>query len=258
MTYRNLTLSRQDRIAILTLNRPEERNILNLATWQEIEQALDEVAEDQDVYVLIVTGAGDVAFAAGADIKWLRERSMLASLDAYPQRILQKLEDLWQPSIAAVNGYALGGGCELAMACDIRIASEGAKFGQPEVRLGILPGAGGTQRLPRLVGIAKAKELIFTGEIIDAREAERIGLANRVVPHEALLESALEMANKIVKRGPVAVRLAKKAVQAGVDYGPNAGSLCERLAQTVLFGTQDRIEGMMAFLEKRPPEFEGK
>jgi enoyl-CoA hydratase len=256
MTYENLILTKNDSIATITFNRPAVRNALDLATWKEICRVLEELRDDS-TQVLIFTGAGDEAFAAGTDIKWLHERTMLATLEAYSQRVLQMLEDLWKPSIAAVNGFALGGGCELAMACDIRIASVQAKFGQPEVRLGILPGAGGTQRLPRLVGVAKAKELIFTGEIIDAAEAERIGLVNRVVPHTQLMQAAVDLANKIVRQGPVAVRLAKMAIDAGVSFGPGAGYTCERLAQTVLFGTEDRIEGMSAFLEKRRPKFKG-
>jgi len=183
---------------------------------------------------------------------------MLATLEAYPQGVLAALESLAKPSIAAVNADALGGGCELAMACDIRIASERARFGQPEVRLGILPGAGGTQRLPRLVGMAKAKELILTGDIIDAAEALRIGLVNQVVPHDQLLAAATAMAEKIMQRGPIAVRLAKAAVQAGMEFGTGAGYAFERLAQTVLFGTEDHTEGIDAFLEKRPPQYKGK
>ena len=258
MSYENLILTKSEGIATLTFNRPEVRNALNRAGWQEIHRATDDVAADETVQVLILTGAGEKAFVAGADIEWLRDREMLATLDAYPQHVLQFLEDLQKPTIAAINGFALGGGCEIALACDIRIASDQAKLGQPEVRLGILPGAGGTQRLARLVGGAKAKELIFTGEIIDAAEAERIGLVNRVVPHADLMTEATEMAQKIMRRGPVAVRLAKVAINAGLKFGPGAGSVCESLAQAVLFGTADRIEGTLAFLEKRRPNFKGR
>ena len=258
MTYENLILTKNNGLATLTVNRPQVRNALDQATWKEIRQALDEVAEDEAVHVLIVTGTGEKAFASGADLRWLRDRSMLATLEAYPQGVLAALESLAKPSIAAVNADALGGGCELAMACDIRIASERARFGQPEVRLGILPGAGGTQRLPRLVGMAKAKELILTGDIIDAAEALRIGLVNQVVPHDQLLAAATAMAEKIMQRGPIAVRLAKAAVQAGMEFGTGAGYAFERLAQTVLFGTEDHTEGIDAFLEKRPPQYKGK
>jgi len=258
MAYENLILARESGVALITINRPEVRNALDLKTWKEIRQAIQEFAEDDAIQVLVFTGAGEEAFAAGADVRWLRERSMLATLDAYAQRVLQTLEDLWKPSIAAVNGYALGGGCELAMACDIRIASDQAKFGQPEVRLGILPGYGGTQRLPRLVGVGKAKELIFTGETIEAAEAERIGLVNRVVPHADLMNTTRGLAHKIIQRGPIAVRLAKVSINAGACFGPGAGHVCERLAQTILFGTEDRIEGTTAFLEKRRPNFRGR
>lgn len=258
MTYENLILASNNGLAILTINRPQVRNALDQATWKEIRQALDEVAADDAVQVVIITGTGDKAFAAGADLRWLRDRSMLATLDAYPQGVLAALEHLSKPSIAAVNADALGGGCELAMACDIRIASDRARFGQPEVRLGILPGAGGTQRLPRLVGAAKAKELILTGEMIDAAEAHRIGLVNKVVAHDELMAAATEMAEKIMRRGPVAVRLAKAAVNAGMEFGPGAGYAFERLAQTILFGTEDRLEGIDAFLEKRSPEYKGR
>jgi enoyl-CoA hydratase len=258
MTEETLILTKQEGIATLTINRPKVRNALNPPTWEAIHRAVQDVAQDEKVQVLILTGAGEEAFAAGADVQWLRDRSMLATLAGTVQRVLQSLEELWKPSIAAVNGFALGGGCELAMACDIRLASERAKLGQPEVRLGILPAGGGTQRLPRLVGVAKAKELILTGAIVDATEAERIGLVNRVVAHEALMPAAIELAEKIMRRGPLAVRLAKMAIDNGVYHGPGAGLAYEQLAQTILFATEDRIEGTSAFLEKRYPEFKGR
>lgn len=257
MSEENLILTKHEGIATITLNRPQVRNALNAAMWDRIAEAVEEIAHDDEVHVLIVTGAGDEAFAAGADVQWLHDRLMLETLEAKVQSVLSGLERLWKPSIAAVNGYALGGGCELALACDIRLASEQAKFGQPEVRLGILPAGGGTQRLPRLVGVAKAKELIFTGEIIDAAEAGRIGLVNRVVPHAELMDAAIALAKKIMLRGPLAVRLSKASIDAGIHYGPDAGYLAERLAQTVLFATEDRLEGTAAFLEKRHPKFRG-
>jgi enoyl-CoA hydratase len=258
MADENLTLTKEEGIATITINRPEVRNAMDPATWEMLRQAIEEIAQDDAVQVLIFTGAGDEAFVAGADIQWLHDRSMLATLEATIQKTLTMLEELWKPSIAAINGYALGGGCELAIACDIRIASDRARLGQPEVRLGILPAGGGTQRLPRLVGVAKAKELIFTGDIIDAAEAERIGMVNRVVPHEQLMEAAVELAVKIMRRGPLAVRLAKSSINAGVNYGPGAGFEFERLAQAVLFATEDREEGTSAFLEKRRPNFQGR
>jgi enoyl-CoA hydratase len=258
LSHENLILSKCDGIATITINRPDVRNALDSKTWELLRQAVGDVAQDDAIQVLIVTGAGEEAFAAGAEIQWLHDRSMLATLESTVQRVLQILEELWKPSIAAVNGFALGGGCELAIACDIRIASDRAKFGQPEVRLGIIPAGGGTQRLPLLVGVAKAKELIFTGEIIDAAQAERIGLVNRVVPHDQLMQSTLELAKKIMARGPLAVRLAKMSINAGMNYGPRAGSEYERLAQTVLFATEDRLEGTEAFLAKRAPKFKGR
>jgi enoyl-CoA hydratase len=257
MAYQHLIVAKENGVATVTVNRPEVRNALNPAAWNEIRQVIEDCGRDDSVQVVVFTGAGE-AFIAGADLRSLKERSALATLEASSQKTLLMLEALPKPTIAAVNGYALGGGCELAMACDIRIASEKAQFGQTEVRVGIIPGAGGTQRLPRLVGIGKAKELIFTGDIIDSAEAARIGLVNRVVPHDALMPCVLELAGKIMKRGPLAVRMAKAAIHAGSQYGPGAGHEVERLAQTVLFGTDDRIEGISAFLEKRSPRFKGR
>jgi enoyl-CoA hydratase len=258
MEYSNINISFDFGIAWLTINRPEVRNALDLPTWKEIHRFIEESNRDEAVQVLVITGAGDEAFAAGSDLYYLRERSMLATLEGYSQRVLLLLEEYPKPTIAAVNGYAIGGGCELAMACDIRVASDRAKFGQPEVGLGILPGAGGTQRLTRLVGVAKAKELIFTAEIIDAHQAEKIGLVNHVVPHLELAEYVKKLANRILTKGPLAVRLAKQAINAGVNEGPSAGYAAERLAQAVLFGTDDHLEGIDAAIEKRRPNFKGE
>jgi enoyl-CoA hydratase len=258
MEFEHLILEREAGIGTITFNRPQVRNALNEAAWQELGRAVELLAADPAVQVVILTGAGDEAFVAGADIQWLHDRSMLSTLDAVGQRVLAALEGMAKPSIAAVNGFALGGGCEVALACDMRIASDRAKFGQPEVRLGLLPGAGGCQRLTRLVGVAKAKELIFTGDIVDAVEAERIGMVNRIVPHADLPSAAKDLARKIMQRGPLAVRLAKVAIDAGVNLGPGAGYLSEVLGQTVLFATEDRLEGTGAFLEKRRPDFRGR
>jgi enoyl-CoA hydratase len=258
MEFEHLILEREAGIGTITFNRPQVRNALNEAAWQELGRAVELLAADPAVHVVILTGAGDEAFVAGAAIQWLHDRSMLSPLDAVGQRVLAALEGMAKPSIAAVNGFALGGGCEVALACDMRIASDRAKFGQPEVRLGLLPGAGGCQRLTRLVGVAKAKELIFTGDIVDAVEAERIGMVNRIVPHADLPSAAKDLARKIMQRGPLAVRLAKVAIDAGVNLGPGAGYLSEVLGQTVLFATEDRLEGTGAFLEKRRPDFRGR
>lgn len=258
MEYKNLIVTVEEGIETITFNRPEVRNALNAETWLEIQRAIEAASVDESVQVLIFTGSGDEAFAAGADVNWLRARSMLETMEGRIQKVSLSLEEMLKPSIAALNGFTIGGGCELAMACDLRIASEKARLGQPEVKLGILPGGGGTQRLTRLVGVAKAKELIFTGEMIDAHEAERIGLVNRVVPHEQLMSTTRDLAQKIIRRGPLAVRLSKLAINTGINYGTGAGYITELLGQTVLFGTEDRIEGTTAFLEKRQPVFKGK
>lgn len=258
MSYRGIILERRDRIAILTVNRPEVLNALDPPTWEEIGAAVRDVERDPDIRVLIVTGAGEKAFVAGSDIRSLRERSMWDVLRYSSQDVLTELENMPKPVIAAVNGYALGGGCELAMACDIRIAADTARFGQPEVNLGIIPGAGGTQRLARLVGLGKAKELIFTGDIIDAYEAERIGLVNKVVPRDQLMDAAFQMAEKILAKGPLAVAMAKRVIQGGSNVDLPSGLAMEKLAQTILFATEDRREGMDAFLEKRKARFQGR
>lgn len=195
--YQNLLLEKRGEILLVMINRPEVRNALDWRTWEEIGLLTYDINNDQALRAVIITGAGDKAFASGADLRWLLEQPSVEALDPGAQGILTELENSIKPIIAAVNGYALGGGCELALACDIRIASVNAKFGFPEPSVGILPGAGGIQRLPRLVGKGKAKELIFTGEIIGAGEAARIGMVNKVVPHEDLLNAAFDMAGKI-------------------------------------------------------------
>ncbi len=258
MEYKNIILKKEWRISLLTINRPEVRNALNAETVKELRQAVKEVREDEEIGVLIITGAGEKAFVAGADLNSLKVRTALETLVNENQFVMSELAALEKPVIAAVNGFALGGGCELAMACDIRIASANAQFGQPEPGLGFLPGAGGTQRLPRLVGAAKAKELIMTGDIINAEEALRIGLVNKVVAPGELMTAAYEMANKILKKGPLAVRMAKIVVDQGLDLDLNNAMLLERLAQTFLFASEDRMEGVTSFLEKRPPQYKGK
>ena len=258
MAHQNVLTEKSDGIGLITINREDVRNAIDPQTYSEIIEAMETFASDEEVGVIIITGAGDKSFAAGSDIRQIRDRTLMDGLAAPPQRSLAKIEDIEKPIIAAINGFALGGGCELSMACDIRIASDRAKLGQPEVNLGIMPGAGGTQRLIDLVGIGKAKELILTGEIIDAAEAERIGLVNKVVPHDQLMDAAREMARKILAKGPLAVRLAKMTMNAGVKGGREAAMLVERFAQSCLMTTEDKIEGTTAFLEKRPARFRGR
>ncbi len=244
-------------IALITLNRPEKLNALDTKTRMEISEALDEVEEK--ARVLIITGKGK-AFAAGADINELSKRTPFEyiRLSKYGTWLNNRIENLDIPVIAAVNGYALGGGCELAMACDIRIASEKAKFGQPELNLGIMPGVGATQRLPRLVGLGMAKKLVFTGEIIDAHEAFRIGLVEEVVEHERLMERCLEIAKTIASKPPLAIKVVKKAINATRTMGLEDGLRYEVALASLLFSTEDAKEGLRAFLEKRRPEFKGK
>lgn len=260
MKFHNILYENRGGILYLTLNRPDVRNALSPEMWNDIRTATQCAREDDTIRVVIVSGAGDKALASGADIREIYDRAYLKMLQATASLSLKELEDLYKPVICAVNGYALGGGCELAMACDIRIATKNSKFGQPETNLGIIPGAGGTQRLPRLVGIAKAKELIFTGRIIDAQEACSIGLVNKVTgdSREALMNEAEEMAKQIMAKGPMALMMSKLAINAGSETDISTGLMIERLAQTVAFSTEDRKEGTAAFLEKRPANFKGR
>jgi len=259
MAYAKILVEVKNGIGVLTLNQPEVRNALCPQTWDEIRQGMHEFGKNKDVRVVIITGAGGKAFASGANIKTLRDRPALETIESEAQDVLNEIENLNKPVIAAIDGFALGGGCEVAMSCDIRIATSRSKLGQPEVNLGVIPGAGGTQRLQRLVGMGKAKELIYTGDIITAQEAKEIGLVNQVVEEpEQLMEAAMAMAAKIMSKGPLAVSFAKAAINLGANTDLRSGMLFEKFAQTVLFSTEDRIEGTSAFLEKRKPEFKGK
>ncbi len=258
MELKNICLEVDEGIGIVTINRPQVRNALDRQTVRELADVINFVEHNDKIKVVIFTGAGEKAFVAGADVAALLERTVLETYFNENQAILSQLAAMKKVTIAAVNGVALGGGCELALACDLRIASDNAKLGQPELTLGILPGAGGTQRLSRLIGVAKAKELILTGDIIDAAEALRIGLVNKVVPLGEAVQSAIEMARKILLKGPTAVCIAKEVINLGINTDLNSGLFIERLAQTVLFSTEDRHEGLSAFLEKRPPKFKGK
>lgn len=260
MNFENILYEIEDGILYLTLNRPEARNALTPAMWGDIRAAVEMARANDSIQVVIVSGAGDKALASGADIQEIHDRDYLKMLLGTSSTALKELEDLYKPVICAVNGYALGGGCELAMACDIRIATARSRFGQPETGLSIIPGAGGTQRLSRLIGVGRAKELIYTGRILTAEEAKEMGLVNQVTENsrEELMTAALEMARRIMKKGPVAVSMAKMAINVGMDTDINTGLLFERIAQTVAFSTEDRREGTAAFLEKREAEFKGK
>lgn len=258
MEIRNVLIETCDGIAVVAINRPAARNAIDLLTQQELTRTLTELNEANDVKVVILTGVGEKVFAAGADIGDLKQRTMLEALQGNMQKLTSLIENLDKPIIAAINGYALGGGCELAMACDIRIAADHAKLGLPEVGLGVIPGAGGTQRMTALVGKGKAKELIFTGAIIEAEEAKRIGLVNDVVPSNALLQTAKDMGTKMMEKSPIALRLAKLAINAASEGNLQTGLEIERLSQAILMTTEDKIEGTSAFLEKRTPLYKGK
>ncbi len=258
MAYETLITETRYGVGVITINRPDVRNAMNQQVMEDLRGALDKFREDEGVDAMIFTGAGDEAFIAGADIGELKERTVLDGLAATMQQLYDEIESFEKPTIAAVNGYALGGGCELAMACDIRIAAGNARFGLPEVGLSIIPGAGGTQRLARLVGKGRAVEMILTGRMIEAEDAYNIGLVSRVVPQAELMDAARETAQTILSKGPLAVRLAKLAIQAGFDVDQRTGQVIERLAQTVLYSSEDKQEGTSAFLDKREPDFKGR
>ncbi len=260
MSYTNILLETGSKIATITINRPKSLNALNKETLQELIDCFTRIKDDDEVHIVILTGSGEKAFVAGADISFMRQLSPLEvrTFAGLGHQCMDTIERLGKPVIAAINGFALGGGCELAISCDIRLASDNAKFGQPEVNLGILPGFGGTQRLPRLIGRGRASELIFTGDMIDAAEAFRIGLVNRVVPQDKLLPASREMAHKIISRGQVAVRLSKDAIINGLEM--DLARACDyEIDQFALsFTSADQKEGMDAFLEKRPAKFQGQ
>ncbi len=254
-----VTVEVQDRLAIVTVNRPEVRNALNVQVIQELTEAFRGLAGRADVGAVVLTGAGDKAFVAGADIKEMVAKSGL-EMQAFSEmgrRLCDAIEGCPKPVIAAVNGYALGGGCEIAMACDVRLASENAKIGQAEVNIGTIPGFGGSQRLPRLVGGGWAAQMVLTGEPVDAATAERIGLVNRVVPADRLLEEAKALARKMTDKSPVALALAKACLRAAQEMPLSQGLSYETAAFGVAGATQDKVEGMSAFLEKRKPAWKG-
>lgn len=251
-------ISIENGIAVVTINRPEVRNAVDKETWGLLRKTFENLDSNRDVRAIIVTGAGEKAFVAGADLNSLKVRSVLETLDSENNAVVRAIEKVSKPTIAAINGYCLGGGCEIALACDIRIAAEKAKIGQTELNVGILPGAGGTQRLRNLVGQGKAMEMILTGEPVSAQEAYEIGLVNKVVPLDKLMEKAMSMAKKIAEKSPVVTKLAKRAIQNGADLPIDTGLLIEILSQSVVFSTKDHLEGINAFLEKRKPEYTGE
>jgi enoyl-CoA hydratase len=260
VSFENIRLEKKGRLAKVTLNRPKVLNALNASTIGELEAAFTDIASDSDIGVTILTGEGDKAFAAGADISELTQNDGLTGLAMAErgQQTLRILETMGKPSIAAVNGFALGGGCEIAMACTIRIASEKAKFGQPEVNLGVIPGYAGTQRLSRLVGKGVAMDLVLTGRMINAQEAHRIGLVTQVVAPEELMAAAAATAEALLEKGPLALRAAMQVIDRGYDLGFDDACKLEATRFAVLCASEDMKEGTQAFLEKRKPTFKGK
>jgi enoyl-CoA hydratase len=246
-----------DRVATITIDRPDVRNALDRQTVDELTAALGEFESRDDVGAVIITGGGDRVFVSGADIRQIRERRRRDGLAAINSSVFAAVERLSKPTIAAINGHAMGGGCELALACDLRIAADHAMLGQPEVNLGIIPAAGATQRLPRIVGLGRAKQLVLTGDPIDAATALAWGLVASVVPAADLMPAARKMAARILSRGPLAVRLAKAALNASARVDLDSGLLIETLAQAICFESDDKQEGTTAFLEKRKPTFTG-
>ncbi len=260
MEFENILWRVDEGVGVLTINRPKALNALDSKTLIELLRLLEDLRIEGAARVLVITGAGEKAFVAGADIAEMAgmDVSRARRFADLGHRVFQRMENLDVPSIAAVNGWALGGGCELALACDLVYASEKARFGQPEVNLGIIPGFGGTQRLARRVGLMRAKEMIFTGEPCDAARAKEIGLALEVLPPDRLMDHVLGVARKIASKPAVAVGQAKRAVQAAASADVHTGAELERQAFALLFGTQDASEGVKAFLEKRPPSFRGR
>ena len=258
--FENILHEKKGAIAYVTVNRPKVLNALNMATMEELRQAFTSIKNDSEVRVAILTGAGEKAFIAGADINELQKQNAVAAKE-YTHRgqaVLDLIENLGKPVIACVNGYAFGGGCEIAMACTMRLAGENAKLGQPEVKLGIMPGYGGTQRLPRLVGKGLALQLLLTGEAITAQEAHRIGLVNEVVAQAELVPRAEAIAQKIIANAPLAVQYVLEAVHQGMNMTLPEGLYLEAVLFAVACATEDKMEGTTAFLEKRPAEFKGK
>src|SRR5205814_5095 len=260
LSLENVSYVKKGVIAYVTLNRPKVLNALNKRTWEDLKAAFEDARDDGAVLGVILTGAGDKAFIAGADINELAQITAIEAekSSTFGQGVLNLIENLGKPVIATVNGFALGGGCETAMACTIRIAAENARFGQPEVKLGVIPGGGGTQRLPRLIGKGRALQLILSGEMISAQEAYRIGLVNEVVPAADLISRAEAILKQIFANAPIAVRYSLEAVNKGLDTSQAEGQALEASFFGLCAATQDKQEGTQAFLQKRAPEFQGR
>ncbi|MEW4412064.1 enoyl-CoA hydratase-related protein [Clostridium sp. AN503] len=259
MEFQNFKLEIDEQgVAVFTADRPEKMNALDDVSWAEISEFFAWADKAEEVKVVILTGAGDKAFIAGADLNSLKLKKAIDCLGGAGQKALNRIQKCAKPVIAAVNGYAFGGGCETAIACDFRVVSENALFALPETGLGILPGAGGTQRLSRLIGLGRAQDVILLGRKIGAEEAVAIGLATKCVPQESLIAEAKKMAGKLIAKGPVAIRIAKQVVQASLSSSQEVGELLEMLALSALCSTEDKMEGVTSFLEKRTPEYRGK
>lgn len=256
----NIIFEKKGAVGIITINRPKALNALNSQTLSELNEVIDAVEKDNEIYAVVLSGAGEKAFVAGADISEMKAMNVMEgrNFSILGNKVFRRMETLSKPVIAAVNGFALGGGCELSMCCDIRIASLKAKFGQPEVGLGITPGFGGTQRLARLVGMGMAKELVYTGKIIDANEALRIGLVNRVTDTEKLMEEAVALAETIALQAPIAVKLSKEAINRGIQCDMDTALMYEAEVFGQCFSTEDQKEGMSAFMERREKNFNNK
>lgn len=260
MNFQNILFETKESIALITINRPDKLNALNSKTLDELKRVFTIIANDDSIYVVILTGTGEKAFAAGADIAEINKLTLLTGKEFSEngQVVFSQIENLGKPVIAAVNGYALGGGCELSLSCHIRLASENAKFGQPEVNLGVIPGYGGTQRLARLINSGRALEYIISGDMFDAQEAYRLGLVNHVYPQDKLLDEAWKLAKKITTKGQIAVRMATKAVVSCDELTEKEGQHLEASLFAICCGSKDFKEGTLAFLEKRKPNFTNK
>ncbi len=260
MEFENTIYEKSEGTATITINRPEVLNALNEKTILEVLSRLEDAKKDKAIRVVVITGAGDRAFSAGADIKMIKDMNSpkARNVSKLGHKLCDKIEELEKPMIAAINGYALGGGLELAMACDIRIASENARLGQTEINLALIPGWGGTQRLPKFVGKGVAKEMIFTGKIINAKTAERLGLVNAVVPLDQLRSAVGEFAKEIAGKPPISIKLAKELINSSLETSLRVGEISEAKAFSIVASTEDFKEGVAAFLEKRKPKFEGR